>query len=105
MTDYYDQLMDQVDNPEQELNAHKEDEVGQIIATIMNMDIGKKFMEVLYNDLVSNPRMERILSSDPRVSEGKLAYDMGKSDAYYKIKLCGESYIERAKQLGEPINE
>mgnify|MGYP003630382823 CR=1 FL=1 len=112
MGDFYTDLMNKVDNPIQELETHNQDEVGKVVAAFLELDIGKRFMELLYIELVENPRMERITGLDsnlervePRIDQGELAYDMGKSDVYYKIKLSGELYKERTKNLGEQAYE
>ena len=84
---------------------HHQDEAGRTVAKILDTDLGKKFMEILFHDLVIAPRDERILSNEPKVSEGILAYNMGKSDAYYRIAKCGEEYSKRAEQLGEVDND
>ena len=91
-------------NLEVQKKAHKDDEVGRLIYKVFSTPEGQILLNTLKDSWVTVPASQRIQKQE-QSSDGTMWYELGRTDAYYRLQISYDNYVTRATQLGESLDD
>ena len=92
-------------NLDAQKKAHNEDTVGRLIYKVFSTPEGEILLKTLKDSWVTVPASQRIQKQEDQSSDGTMWYELGRTDAYYRLKISYDNYVTRATQLGESLDD